>query len=301
MQEENDMQRITPFIWFNEQTEEAVHFYTSLFKNSKVDRITRFGDYMPGPQGKVLTANFRLDGLELMALNGGPEYSINPAISFFVYCQTPEEIDALWKNLSAGGQVMMELDRYPFSEKFGWVADRYGVSWQLDLVKLPQKITPFLMFVREQNGKAEEAIQYYVSVFKNSSIGQIVHYDSGEGGPSGNVQHARFTLNGQEFMAMDGGPDHAFSFTPAMSLFVNCEDQAEVDYFWEKLSAGGEKGPCGWLTDKFGISWQIVPTLLGDLMNDPDRERAKRVTQAMLQMTKIDIDQLQRAYNRETA
>ncbi len=295
------MQKIDPFIWFNEQTEEAVQFYTSLFKNGKVGAINRMGDYVPGPKGKVMTATFQLGGLELMALNGGPEFTITPAISFFVSCQTPEEIDTLWKNLSAGGQVMMELDHYPFSEKFGWVADRYGVSWQLDLVKRPQRIAPFLMFVREQNGKAEEAIKYYVSLFKNSRIDQIVHYDSGEGQPTGNVQHARFTLNGQEFMAMDGGTNHAFSFTPALSLYVNCEGQAEVDYFWEKLSAGGEKGPCGWLTDKFGVSWQVVPTVLGELMSDPDPEKAKRVTQAMLQMTKIDIDQLQQAYHRETA
>ena len=295
------MQKITPFIWFNDQTEEAVQFYTALFKNSQMDRITHLSDDTPGPKGKVMTANFRLDNLELMALNGGPEFTINPSISFFVYCQTAQEIDALWKALSDGGQVMMELDRYPFSEKFGWVADRYGVSWQLSLVKLPQKITPFLMYVREQNGRAEEAIKYYVSLFKNSSIDQIVHYDPAEGSPTGTVQHARFTLNGQEFMAMDGGPDHAFSFTPALSFFVNCEDQAEVDYFWEKLSAGGEKGPCGWLTDKFGVSWQIVPTLLGDLMSDPDRERANRVTQAMLQMTKLDIAQLQQAYNQQPA
>ncbi len=292
------MQKITPFLWFNDQAEEAIHFYTSLFRSAKIGTVTHFGDDVPGPKGKVITATFQLAGLELMALNGGPEFSFTPAISFFVYCQTPEEIDALWKQLSVGGNVMMELDQYPFSEKFGWVADRYGVSWQLTLARLPQKITPFLMFVGIQNGKAEEAIHFYTSLFQNSSIDQIERYGKGQGEPEGAVMHARFTLNGQGFMAMDGGREHGFNFTPAISFFVHCENQAEVDYFWEKLSEGGEKGQCGWLTDRFGVSWQIVPTILGEMMNDPDAERARRVTQAMLQMTKIDIGLLRQAYER---
>ncbi len=290
------MQKITSFLWFDDQAEEAVNFYTSIFKNGKVNGFTRFGDDVPGPKGKVLTISFQLAGQEFTALNGGPEFNFTPAVSFFVYCQTTEEIDSLWKSLSEGGNVMMELDQYPFGEKFGWVADKYGVSWQLSLAGLPQKITPSLMYAGEQHGKAEAAIDLYTSLFKNSSVSQVERYGKGQGELEGAVMHARFLLDGQAFMAMDGGRAHAFTFTEAISFYVACQDQAEVDYFWEKLSEGGEKGPCGWLKDRFGVSWQIVPTILIEMMNDPDAERARRVTQAMLKMTKIDIGLLRQAY-----
>ena len=290
------MQKITPFLWFNDHAEEAMTFYTSIFQDSMIESISRFGDDVPGPKGKVMTGTFRLAGQEFMALNGGPQYQFTPATSFFVVCQDEKEIDALWEKLSAGGTVLMELGRYPFSEKFGWLNDRYGLSWQLSQAGLQQKITPFLMFVGDQAGRAEEAIRFYTAVFTNSTTINIQHYGAGMGEPEGTVQHAVFKLNGEEFMALDSGQGHAFTFTPAVSFFVSCETQEEVDYFWEKLSEGGEKGPCGWLTDPFGVSWQIVPTILGVLMNDPDPEKARRVTQAMLQMGKIDIAGLKRAY-----
>lgn len=293
------MQKISPFLWFNDQAEEAVNFYTSIFKNSKIEAINRLGDDVPGPPGKVMTIAFRLAGQEFTALNGGPEFSFTPAVSFFVYCETPEEIDGLWKALSEGGVALMELDRYPFSEKFGWVMDRYGITWQLNLVRLPQKITPFLLFVGEQHGRAENAIREYTTVFPNSSIRQIERFRPGEGGETeGTIKHASFVVDGEEFMAMDSGLEHKFTFTPAISFFVNCQNQAEVDHYWEKLSEGGEKSQCGWLTDQFGVSWQIVPTVLGEMMSDPDPEKASRVTQAMLKMTKLDISLLEEAYQK---
>jgi predicted 3-demethylubiquinone-9 3-methyltransferase (glyoxalase superfamily) len=290
------MPKITPFLWFNEQAEEAVNFYTSIFKNASIGETARFGDDVPGPKGKVITISFRLAGQDFTALNGGPEFNFTPAVSFFVSCQTEDEIDALWKQLSAGGQIFMEIEKYPFSEKFGWVGDRYGISWQLSLVGVPQKISPFLTFVGEQYGKAEQAIHFYTSIFKNSSINHIQRYGPGMGETEGNVMHASFLLDGQEFMAIESGLQHEFTFTPAISFVVDCKNQAEVDYFWEKLSAGGEKGQCGWLTDPYGVSWQVVPTILGELMSDPDAEKAGRVTQAMLKMTKLDIDLLKQAY-----
>lgn len=290
------MQKIVPFLWFDDQAEEAVNFYTSIFKSGKIDSLTRMGEEVPGPKGKVMTISFQLDGQDFMALNGGPEYHFTPAISFFVNCQTPEEIDALWNQLSEGGMVFMEFMQYPFSEKFGWLADRYGVSWQLSLSRQPENIAPYLLFVGQQHGKAEEAVKFYTSLFENSSIEQIQRFGPGMGETEGTVMHAEFTLAGQDFIAMDSGLGHNFTFTPAISFFVNCKDQAEVDCFWAELSAGGEKGPCGWLTDKFGVSWQIVPTVLGEMMSDPDPERAKRVTEAMLKMSKLDIGLLKQAY-----
>jgi predicted 3-demethylubiquinone-9 3-methyltransferase (glyoxalase superfamily) len=153
-----------------------------------------------------------------------------------------------------------------------------------------QKITPFLWF----DSKAEEAMNFYTSIFKNSKIGSVNRWGDTGLGPKGSVMSATFQLDGQEFMALNGGPQ--FKFSPAISFFVNCETQDEVDDLWEKLSEGGEKSRCGWLKDKFGVSWQIIPTALGKLMNDKDPEKSKRVIQAMLQMDKIDVKGLKQAY-----
>ncbi len=153
-----------------------------------------------------------------------------------------------------------------------------------------QKIIPCLWF----NNQADDAARFYTSIFKNSKLDQISYYGDAGPGLKGSVLTVTFKINGQEMMALNGGPE--YKFTPAISMFVNCEDQEEVDYFWEKLSEGGEKGPCGWLTDKFGVSWQIVPTILGVLMSDKDEKKSARVMQAMLQMSKLDINALQKAY-----
>jgi predicted 3-demethylubiquinone-9 3-methyltransferase (glyoxalase superfamily) len=153
-----------------------------------------------------------------------------------------------------------------------------------------QKITPFLWF----DGKAEEAMNFYVSIFKNSKAGSITRYGEEGPGPKGTVMVATFRLDGQEFVALNGGPQ--FTFTPAVSFVVNCESQEEVDHFWEKLSAGGEKIQCGWLKDKFGLSWQVVPTILGELLQDKNAEKSQRVMKAMMQMQKIDIKALRQAY-----
>jgi len=153
-----------------------------------------------------------------------------------------------------------------------------------------QKITPFLWF----DGNAEEAMNFYVSIFKNSKVGRISRYGDAGPGPKGTVMSVTFQLEGQEFMALNGGPH--FSFSPAISFFVSCETQEEVDQLWEKLSAGGKIEKCGWLKDKYGLSWQIIPATLGQLMQDKDPERSKRVMNAMLQMDKIEIKKLKQAY-----
>jgi predicted 3-demethylubiquinone-9 3-methyltransferase (glyoxalase superfamily) len=190
----------------------------------------------------------------------------------------------------------MPLDKYPFSEKYGWVQDKFGVSWQLILSNHAQKIAPCLLFVGKQAGKAEEAMNLYTSVFPNSRIVSLERYKADEGPDAGKVKHAIFSLNGQDFSAMDSGmPEHAFTFTLAISFMVNCETQAEVDNFWEKLSKGGQEIECGWLTDQYGVAWQIVPTVLNELLSDPDPEKAQRAMKAMLQMKKIDIEGLKRA------
>jgi predicted 3-demethylubiquinone-9 3-methyltransferase (glyoxalase superfamily) len=153
-----------------------------------------------------------------------------------------------------------------------------------------KKITPFLWF----DGKAEEAMNFYVSIFKNSKVGKVTRYGDAGPGPKGSVMSATFQLEGQEFFALNGGPQ--FTFTPAISFFVNCETQQEVDDLWEKLSEGGKTNRCGWLADKYGVSWQIIPSALGRMLGDPDPQKAKRVMMAMLQMEKIDIQGLEKAY-----
>jgi predicted 3-demethylubiquinone-9 3-methyltransferase (glyoxalase superfamily) len=299
-----DIQNITPFLWFDNHAEEAVNFYTSTFKNSKIKIVTRYGEEGAKASGRekgtVMTMSFQIEGQDFVAINGGPVFEITPAISFFVSCENTEEIDRLWAKLSEGGAIFMELKKYPFSEKYGWVKDKYGVSWQLILAVRTQKIAPCLMFAGDQHKKAGEAINFYISIFKNSEIIQLERYLAGEG-PEGAVVHAKFTLNEQEFVAMDSHMEVPFNFNPAISFVVNCKTQDEVDYYWGKLAEGGYEGAqqCGWLQDKYGVSWQIVPAVLGELLSDPDPEKSGRVMQAMLQMKKIDINGLKEAYGRQ--
>lgn len=292
------MKKIIPFLWFENQAEEAANFYTANFKNSEIGNVLRYGEAGPGPAGSVVTVSFELEGQEFTAINGGPQYKFTPAVSFFVNCETENEVDQLFKNLSEGGSVLMPLQEYPFSPKFAWIEDKYGISWQLNLASHPQKIVPYLLFVGEQHGNAEEAMRKYVSLFENSSIDAIDRHGEEEGETEGTVRHARFTLHGQSFMAMDSGLGHSFTFTPAISFFVNCNSQEEVDRLWEQFTEGGEEQPCGWLVDQFGVSWQVVPKVLIEMLNDPDAEKAKRVTEAMLQMKKIDIPTLEQAYEK---
>jgi predicted 3-demethylubiquinone-9 3-methyltransferase (glyoxalase superfamily) len=301
---EMGMKRLTPFLWFHKEAEEAVNFYTSLFGNSKIKRIARYSDegaQATGmPKGSVMTVDFQLQGQDFAALNGGPAFTISPSISFFVNCDNLDEINRLWAKLSEGGTIFMEFDTYPFSEKYGWVQDKFGVSWQLILPGREQKIAPCLMFSGEQHLKAEEAINFYTSVFNNSGIIQLERYVAGQG-PEGAVVHAKFTLDGQEFIAMDSHINLQNNFNPAVSFVVNCGSQKEIDYYWNKLSEGGpeQAQQCGWLQDRYGVSWQVVPTALIEMLNHPNKAKAGRVMQAMLQMKKLDIDALTKAFERK--
>lgn len=304
------MHGITPNLWFNNNAEEAANFYVSAFKNSRMLNVANYGEagaQASGmPKGSVMTVDFELAGSRFVALNGGPIFTFTPAISFFVTCQSEEEINLLWKTLSEGGKVLMEFDKYPFSDKYGWVQDKYGLSWQLNLTGTPQAINPFLMFVGEQYKKAEDAAQFYISVFsrlggddaearENSRIITVQHYGPGTGEPEDAVVHANFTLGGDRIMAMDSGEKHEFNFTHAVSFLVNCETQEEIDYLWDKLSEGGQTEVCGWLADKYGVAWQIVPVGLDELMAQDDPVKLERVSAALFQMTKIDISELERA------
>lgn len=208
-------------------------------------------------------------------------------------CTTEKEVDQAWEKLLEGGQVLMELNKYTWSNKYGWLQDKYGVSWQLSLGKtedVGQKFTPSLMFTGEQAGNAEKAIQFYTSVFKPSFITGIARYTAEDPDVEGTIKHAQFSLKNHVFMAMDSSLPHQFGFNEGLSLVVMCETQEEIDYYWEKLSAVPEAEQCGWLKDLFGVSWQIVPTVLEKLMSDP--ARSQRVFNAFMQMKKFDIAKL---------
>lgn len=292
---------ISTCLWFNDQAEEAANFYVSIFENANILDTTPYLVETPSdkPTGSAMTVEFELEDHRFTALNGGPHFTPNPSISFFVNCDTEEEVDRLWDQLSDGGTPLMPLDSYPFSDKYGWIQDKYGVSWQLILAdgEAPQKIMPSLMFVGDNAGRAEKAIEFYASVFKDTKIKQIARYGGGqEPNEEGTVMYADFELEGQLFAVMNSAQDHDFNFNEGISLMVNCDTQEEIDYFWEKLSADPKAEQCGWLKDKFGVSWQIVPAEMNDMFRDGGTDNAKRAMEAMLQMKKLDIKKLKQAY-----
>ena len=294
-------QKIIPCLWFDSNAEDAAAFYASLFADSHIGKTllhSEEGRKMNGkPPGSVMTVDFTIAGFRVTGLNGGPLFAFTPAISFYVTCESEAEIDTLWAKLSEGGVALMPLANYDWSEKYGWVQDRFGLTWQLSLEQLAdegQKIVPFLMFGGQQHGHAEAALTLYTHIFPNSALEAILRTSEGV---AATVQQAQFSLDGEKFMVIDGGPGHAFTFTEGVSLQVMCATQAEVDHYWHSLIAdGGEEGPCGWLKDKFGVSWQVTPSVLYDMLHDPDPARTQRVNQAVFQMQKLDIDMLQRAY-----
>jgi predicted 3-demethylubiquinone-9 3-methyltransferase (glyoxalase superfamily) len=295
------MQKITPHLWFNKEAKEATEFYASLFKNSRIKNISTLHNT---PSGDSDIVSFELAGQPFMAISTGPYFKFTPAVSFLVACETKEEVDTLWKALSEGGKVMMELGAYPFSEWYGWTADKYGLSWQIILVrdnsKITQKITPTLLFVGDVCGKTEEAINFYASVFKGAKIGDIMRYSAGEEpDKEGTIKYAAFTLEGQEFAAMDSAHEHKFAFNEAVSFIVRCDNQEEIDYFWEKLSSVPTAEQCGWLKDKYGLSWQIVPADMEEMMTKGSEQQIARVTEAFLKMKKFDIAKLREAYEQK--
>ncbi|MEJ2615192.1 MAG: VOC family protein [Ignavibacteriaceae bacterium] len=298
---------INPFLWFDNNAEEAVGFYTSIFRDSKVKVTTRYSDANASgmPKGSVMTISFDLFGQPFVALNGGPVFKFNPSVSFIVNCKTDDDVRDLWDKLSKGGTALMPLDKYPFSDMYGWIQDKYGLSWQLIKAtgEFKQIIIPSLMFVGNVKGKAEEAINLYTSVFSSvskndSKVLSTYRYDADQKPEKeGTIMFADFKLDGQIFAAMDSAREHNFSFNESISFVVNCDDQKELDHFWDKLSEDGDPKAqmCGWLKDKYGLSWQIIPTILGELLSSKESGKPQRVMQKVLQMKKLDIETLRRA------
>jgi len=271
---------IYPCLWFDGKAKEAAEFYCKIFPNS---RIT-----VDSP----LVVMFDLNGKKVMGLNGGPMYTINPSISMFVQCASLDEVKRLWNELSDGAKVMMALDKYPWSEQYGWLQDKFGFTWQIMKAE-KDKMMPSLLFTGDKFGRAEEALNFYTNVFEHSSVDVKNHYD--EASPfAGKVVYSEFNLGGYPFVAMDGPGEHKFTFSEAVSFVVNCANQQEIDHYWNIFTKdGGQESMCGWCKDKFGVSWQIVPFNIGQLINSS--EKGQRAMQKMLKMKKMVIAELEGA------
>lgn len=306
------MQKITPFLWFDTQAVEAMNFYTSIFPNTKVHGVDTFDNSEAtahvngtvdtfnnsGPDEKttVQIVSFNISGLEVQWMNAGPYFKPNPSISFFVKCATKEEVDNFYNKLIDGGSAMMELGKYDWSEHYGWIADKYGLTWQImyqEGIENGPSITPSLLYTKENFGKAEKALNLYTSLFKNSSIDVCQKHPEGSE-HAWKILYSECTLDGSKLIIMEGPGSHDFVFNEAISLSVECADQAEVDHFWNGLiENGGEESQCWWLKDACGVSWQIIPKQLNDLQKI---DTSGRVMHAMLGMRKIIVAEIEAAY-----
>jgi len=278
-------EKITPCLWFNARAKEAAALYCSVFADAKITA-----------QSPIVTG-INISGQSFTLLDGGPMYKPNPSISFYYICEKEDELNNIWNAFGKEGTVLMPLDKYPWSEKYGWINDKFGISWQIALGKLSdvgQKITPCLMFTGKQYGRADEAIAHYSSIFKNVKVDGVLRYGANElPDQEGKVKHAQITLNDQKFMIMESAAPHNFTFTEGISLTIHCETQKEIDYYWKMLTESGEESMCGWLKDKFGVSWQIIPTILSKIMSDP--AKAGKAAQAFMAMRKLNIEQIVQA------
>lgn len=283
---------IVPHLWFDKNADEAVKFYTSLFENSSVGLISHYGkagfEYHKMPEGSVMTIDFELMGLPFVALNGGHTIKFTDAISLFLYCESEERIEKFYSALTDGGSVLMPLDKYDWSPKYAWVKDKFGVSWQLDVEKInsTQKIVPSLLFTNEKYSKVKDAADFYTSIFPESKI--IMEYPSED-----SLLFAQFKLKQTLFNAMSGGKiKHDFDFNESISFIIYCDTQEEIDFYWDKLKQDGKEVQCGWLTDKFGISWQIVPKVLNEVMKSGNQEQIDSMMNELFLMKKIETKKL---------
>ncbi|MBX2949629.1 MAG: VOC family protein [Crocinitomicaceae bacterium] len=269
---------IYPCIWFNHNAGEAATFYCKLFSHSRIIRTT------------PMVVTFELEGVKFMGLNGRDQFRPTPALSYFVYCENDHtKIERLYEQLKEGGNVLMPLGKYDWSEKYAWVEDKFGVSWQLDIEQInhPQKIVPAFLFVNEKRNDVKKAVDLYTSVFENSTV--LLSFPE-----TGIPTFVQLKLNNYLFNLMSGGDmHHAFDFTEGNSIVIECDTQGQIDHYWHELTKDGTESMCGWLSDPFGSSWQIIPAILGQLMSDP--EKAQKVMAAVLKMKKLDIVQLQQA------
>lgn len=265
-------------IWFNDQAQEAAQLYCSLFKNAEITA------------SNPIVTNFHIDEIQFMGLNGGPHFSVNPSISLFVKSPSREHVQATWNALVEGGSILMDLGEYPWSNYYGWLQDKYGVTWQImlhDFVVAQHTVTPCMLFTNTVFGKAEEALEFYAKMFGSLEYTVKQHY--GEETPhAGKLLFADCSIHNNPLIAMDGPDTHHFTFNEGVSFVIPCNTQEEIDFYWNTLTAnGGSESRCGWCKDTYGVSWQVVPTQMAELMNAP--EKAQKVSAAFMTMNKLDL------------
>ena len=303
------MQKVIPCIWLDGQAEEAAQFYTSIFDNSKIRSTNRYpdaGQEIHGQEaGSVLTVLFEVEGFSFMLLNGGSAFAPNPSISFFLNFdpagnqRAADDLQSVWSQLAEGGRVLMELGEYPFSQTYGWVQDKFGLSWQLMLTNPEGQPRPFVMpsllFTGKVANQAKKAVDFYVDVFKESEMGNFAPYpEDTAGAKKGSAMFADFKLGDTWLAAMDSGVEHEFGFNEGISLLLNCQSQEEIDYYWQALSAVPEAEQCGWIKDRFGLSWQITPADIDEWMSTADPDKVAQAFGALLQMKKLNLAELKR-------
>jgi predicted 3-demethylubiquinone-9 3-methyltransferase (glyoxalase superfamily) len=287
------MSPISTCLWFDAQAEEAARLYMELFGGGGLGRVARYPEaaarQAQRPVGSAMTVEFAIANIKAVGLNGGPLFRFSPAFSFFLSCESLEEIDFFWSRLSSGGAPRMALGKYPWSEKYGWTTDKFGVEWQLILAPGSQKVAPCFLFTDALYGKGRQALEFYANIFPDSKI------EAESLNPkTGMIAHCAFSLNGQSFRLMEGDGKHGFSFNESMSLVVTCDTQDEIDAYWSRLTVdGGEPSRCGWLKDKFGVSWQVVPANLATYASHP--EKFEKAIAAVMKMAKLDMAAIDRA------
>lgn len=269
------MQRIVPSIWCRGTADQAAAFYQAVFPGTETVQSTTYPsqdlpDFQREMAGQTLTHELSVNGYRMVLINAGEEFQPTPALSFFVHITDRAELTDVWHKLLDGGTALMDLGEYDFSSYYGWVADRFGVNWQLMLAdpEYPRPyIVPNLMFSGPVQNQAAAAVDSYVDLFPDAKLGTRVTYPEGQGPVTEeSVVFSDFTLYSEPLSAMDSGVEQPFTFSEGVSLMVNARDQAEIDHLWEALSAVPEAEACGWCKDAYGVSWQIVPENMDELM-----------------------------------
>lgn len=272
-----------PCLWFDGQAKAAATFYCTIFPESEII------------QESPMVVNWELNGQRFMGLNGGPMFQLNASISVFANFDNIDTLNKAWEKLLEDGKVLMPINQYPWSERYGWLKDKFGLTWQL-MLSNNNLLLPSMLFSNKQFGNAQSAMQLYTSIFPSSGIDVTELYGPENPEQAGKLMFGQMHLIDKPIIVMDGPGDHYFEFNEALSFVVQCEDQAEIDKYWNSLIAdGGQESMCGWLKDKFGVSWQIIPASLSKLMSHSNN--GQKVMEALLKMRKLEIAVLEAAAN----
>lgn len=276
------MKHITTWLWFKDEAEDAVDYYMSIFQSGQI--MEKY--YIPNDQNvSSVVINFKIGDLNLGAFNGNLDYAkMSPALSLKVTCETEDELNKLWVELSGNTRVIVPLQKRSFTKLYGWCIDKYGVSWQLNLNNKPQKITPHLMFANGNYMRSYEAVEFYANIFGDAIVSKL------DVRPDNKVKWCEIKINDFTMTLSDSAKDNDYTFSDAISIEYDCKDQAEIDRIWDSLIAdGGEEVACFWLRDKFGLSWQIIPEDFYDLINGPNSDKVLAVVQTMTKPIIADL------------